>query len=176
MPASEKVVSFFEDHADIIVKDRRQVHYGHKVFLVGGPSNLVLDCTIERGNPADAERFAPLLERHEQIHGCAPRQISADGGFASKENLAKAQAQGVEDVCFAKKRGLRVEAMARSPWMYRTLRRFRAGIEAGISVLKRAFGLDRCTWSGWQGFQRYVWSSLVAYNLMTLSRIRIARA
>ena len=66
--------------------------------------------------------------------------------------------------------------MARSPWMYRTLRRFRAGIEAGISVLKRAFGLDRCTWSGWQGFQRYVWSALVAYNLMTLARIRIARA
>ena len=176
VPASEKVVSFFEDHTDIIVKDRRQVHYGHKVFLVGGTSNLVLDCTIERGNPADAERFMPLLKRHEQIHGCAPQQISADGGFASKENLARAKAQGARDVCFAKMRGLRIEAMVRSPWMYRTLKRFRAGIEAGISVLKRAFGLDRCTWSGWQGFQRYVWSALVAYNLMTLARIRLARA
>lgn len=176
VPASEKVVSFFEDHTDIIVKDRRQVHYGHKVFVVGGKSNLILDCTIERGNPADSERFAALLKRHQQIHGHAPRQVSADGGFASKDNLTKAKAQGVEDICFAKKRGLSVEAMARSPWMYRTLRRFRAGIEAGISVLKRAFGLDRCTWSGWQGFQRYVWSALVAYNLMTLARTRMARA
>lgn len=176
VPASEKVVSFFEHHTDIIVKDRRQVHYGHKVFVVGGQSNLILDCTIERGNPADSERFAPLLERHQRIHGRAPRQVSADGGFASKDNLATAKAQGVEDICFAKKRGLSVETMARSPWMYRTLRRFRAGIEAGISVLKRAFGLDRCTWSGWEGFQRYVWSALVAYNLMTLARIRIARA
>ena len=176
VPASEKVVSFFEDHTDIIVKDRRQVHYGHKVFVVGGKSNLILDCTIERGNPADSERFATLLKRHEQIHGRVPRQVSADGGFASKDNLTEAKAQGVQDICFAKKRGLSVEAMARSPWMYRTLRRFRAGIEAGISVLKRAFGLDRCTWSGWQGFQRYVWSALVAYNLMTLARIRMARA
>jgi len=33
------------------------------------------------------------------------------------------------------------------------LRNFRAGIEAGISTLKRAFGLDRCTWSGWRGFK-----------------------
>ncbi len=33
-----------------------------------------------------------------------------------------------------------------SKWVYRKLRNFRAGIEAGISCLKRAYGLARCTW------------------------------
>ena len=47
------------------------------------------------------------------------------------------------------------------------LRNFRAGIEAGISTLKRAFGLDRCTWSGWGGFKQYVWSSIVSCLLYT---------
>ena len=55
--------------------------------------------------------------------------------------------------------------MAKSTWVYKKLRNFRAGIESGISALKRAFGLDRCTWSGWEGFKRYVWSSIVSYNL-----------
>jgi IS5 family transposase len=51
VPASEKVVSFFEDHTDIIVKGQRDTTYGHKVFFTGGPSTLVLDCLIEQGNP-----------------------------------------------------------------------------------------------------------------------------
>lgn len=38
--------------------------------------------------------------------------------------------------------------MVRSKWVYRKLRNFRAGIEAGISCLKRAYGLGRCTWRG----------------------------
>jgi transposase, IS5 family len=33
VPASEKLVSLFEPHADIIVKDGRQVQYGHKLNL-----------------------------------------------------------------------------------------------------------------------------------------------
>ena len=76
----------------------------------------------------------------------------------------------------AKKRGLSILDMAKSNWVYKKLRNFRAGIEAGISTLKRAFGLDRCTWSGWEGFTRYVWSSIVSYNLLVLARIRLAAA
>ena len=65
-------------------------------------------------------------------------------------------------------------AMAKSNWVYKRLRNFRAGIEAGISVLKRAFGLDRCTWSGWAGFKQYVWSSVVSYNLLAMARTRLS--
>jgi IS5 family transposase len=176
VPASEKVVSFFEEHTDIIVKGRRDVQYGHKVFLTGGASNLILDCMIERGNPADSDRYQDLLERHMEQFGRAPRQISADGGFASRNNLAFAKGREVKDAVFAKKRGLTVIEMAKSAWVYKMLRNFRAGIEAGISVLKRAFGLDRCTWSGWGGFKQYVWSSIISYNLLVLARIRLAQA
>jgi IS5 family transposase len=175
VPASEKVVSFFEDHTDIIVKGRRDVQYGHKVFLTGGASNLILDCLIERGNPADSDRYRELLERHKEQFGRAPRQVSADGGFASRNNLAIAKGSEVKDAVFAKKRGLTVVEMAKSAWIYKMLRNFRAGIEAGISTLKRAFGLDRCTWSGWSGFKQYVWSSIVSYNLLVLARTRLAK-
>ena len=91
VPASEKVVSFFEDHTDIIVKKRRETEFGHKIFLTGGTSNMILDCLILRGNPADSEQYIPILERHKDNYGRMPRQVSADGGFASKDNLAYAK-------------------------------------------------------------------------------------
>jgi IS5 family transposase len=174
VPASEKIVSFFEDHTDIIVKGKRDTEYGHKVFLSGGASTMILGCLIVRGNPADSDQYQSLLEQHKEWFGRMPRQVSADGGFASKENLAFAKEHQVKDAVFARKRGLTVLAMAKSTWVYKKLRNFRAGIESGISALKRAFGLDRCTWSGWEGFKRYVWSSVVSYNLLVLARIRLA--
>lgn len=174
VPASEKIVSLFEDHSDIIVKGQRDTTYGHKVFLTGGASTLILDCLIESGNPADSDQYQNLLKRHEEILGRMPRQVTADGGFASKDNLVFAKENHVKDAVFAKRRGLSVLAMAKSQWVYKRLRNFRAGIEAGISTLKRAFGLTRCTWSGWAGFKQYVWSSIVSYNLLAMARIRMA--
>jgi len=171
VPASEKIVSIFEEHTDIIVKGSRDVHYGHKINLSTGRSGLVLDVVIEAGNPADAERFLPMLDRHIQHYGKPPRQMAADGGYASLENLHAAKARQVTDVVFHKKRGLKVDEMAKSPWVYRKLRNFRAGIEAGISCLKRAWGLGRCTWKGLACFRAYVWSSVVAHNLALFSRL-----
>lgn len=176
VPVAEKVVSFFEDHTDIIVKKRRETEYGHKIFLTGGASTMILDCLIVRGNPADTDKYTPILQRQKDIYGRMPLKVSADGGFASKGNLVKAKELGVKDVVFAKKRGLSVLDMARSTWLYKKLRNFRAGIEAGISTLKRAFGLDRCTWKSWEGFSRYVWSSIVSYNVLVLARIKLAPA
>ena len=174
VPASEKVVSFFEEHSDILVKGNRKTQYGHKVFLTGGQSNLILDCLIERGNPADADRFQQILNRHQKQYGRMPRQTTSDGGFASKGNLAYAKEHHVKDVTFSKKRGLSVLEMAKSNWVYRKLKNFRAGIEANISTLKRAYGMDRCNWTGWEGFKQYVWSSIVAYNLHVLARLQLA--
>lgn len=40
--AVDKVVSIFEPHTDVIVKDRRDTIFGHKICLTGGASNLIL--------------------------------------------------------------------------------------------------------------------------------------
>jgi IS5 family transposase len=174
VPAGEKLVSLFEPHADIIVKGAGDVQYGHKLNLTTGKSGLILDVVIEAGNPADAERFLPMLDRQIACCGVAPRQIAADGGYASLDNLKAAKARGVRDVAFHKKRGLAVEDMVKSRWVYRKLRNFRAGIEAGISCLKRAYGLARCTWRGLDHFRTYIWSAVVAHNLVLFARLKLA--
>ena len=171
VPASEKVVSLFEPHADIIVKGGRQTHYGHKINLSTGRSALVLDVVVEDGNPADSERCVPMLHRHMEIYGEPPQRVAFDGGYASRENLAEAKKLGVEHVMFHKKRGMEQTEMTPSAWIYGELRRFRAGVEAGISYLKRCFGLDRCRWSGREGFHAYVHSAVFAHNLIRLARL-----
>jgi IS5 family transposase len=174
VPAGEKLVSLFEPHADIILKGGREVQYGHKLNLVTGKSGLILDVVVEAGNPADAERFLPMLDRQIARCGVPPRQMAADGGYASLDNLKQAKSRGVHDVAFHKKRGIAVEDMVKSRWVYRRLRNFRAGIEAGISCLKRGYGLARCTWRGLDHFKTYIWSAVVAHNLVLFARLKPA--
>jgi IS5 family transposase len=174
VPAADKVVSLFETHTDIIVKDRRDTFFGHKVCLTGGASNLIVDCLIVDGNPADSSLTVEMLERQKELYGRYPLKVALDGGFASKDNLNKAKEKHIKDVCFAKKRGLQVEDMCRSQWVYDRLRRFRAGIESGISWVKRCFGMTRCTWKGLRSFKSYVWACIVSANLLTLARKQLA--
>jgi len=170
VPAEDKIFSIFEDHTDIIIKDNRDIYYGHKLTVTGGRSGLILDWVVEDGNPADSTRAVGMLERQKEIYGRVPRQAALDGGYASKPNLQKAKEMGVQDVSFSKKRGLDVLDMVKSHWVYRRLRNFRAGIESWISFLKRCFGLERVNWRGNEGFARYVGASIVAANLLTLAR------
>jgi IS5 family transposase len=169
--ATDKVVSLFEEHTDIIQTGGRETLFGHKVYLTCGKSSLILDCRVMEGNPADQAQLKPMLGRHFEHYGFYPRQASFDGGFATQENLQWAKAQGIQDVAFAKKGKLKVPDMVRSNWVYRQLRRFRAGIEGCISMFKRVFGADRCTWKGWDHFQQYVHLSVLSYNLLVLARL-----
>jgi IS5 family transposase len=174
VPAAEKIVSIFEPHTDVIVKDRRDTFYGHKVCLTGGGSNLITDCVIEQGNPADSQLVEKMLNRHNELYGQYPLKVAFDGGFASKHNLDAAKSMKIKDVCFSKKRGLQVEDMCRSQWVYNRLKRFRAGIESGISWIKRCFGFARCTWKGLRSFKSYVWASIVSANLLVIARKQLA--
>jgi IS5 family transposase len=174
VPAGDKIVSIFEEHTDVIVKDRRDTYFGHKVCLTGGASNLIVDCVVLQGNPPDSCLVETMLDRQENYYKRYPLKVALDGGFASKDNLKKAKGKKIKDVCFAKKRGLNETDMCRSHYVYKSLRRFRAGIESGISWLKRCFGLDRCTWKGWRSFNSYVWVSIIAANLLTMARKQLA--
>lgn len=165
VPAAEKIVSIFEPHNDIIIKDR-----GHKICLTTGASGLVLDVVVEQGNPADSTLARRTAERAKSVLGRVPKQVTFDGGFSSKVNVQDIKAMGVADVVFSKHVGLEVADMAKSKWVFRKLRNFRAGVEAGISLLKRSFGLDRCNWSGSESFAAYVWGSVLSCNLLVLAR------
>ena len=169
VPSGDKLVSIFEGHTDVVIKEALQIEYGRKLCLAAGASGIVTDCIVLAGNPNDATLVPRMLDRHIEIFGAAPRQIAMDGGFTSKDNVREAKERGVVDVCFSKRRGMSIEDMARSRSTYRRLRRFRAGVEGIISFLKRSFGLGRCTWRG----LAYVQLSVLAHNLLVRARLQL---
>ena len=170
VPAQDKIVSLFEPHTDILVKGGRDTEYGHKVFVSTGRSGLIVDVTIERGNPADSSQVQPLLRRHRQLFGEVPRQVTLDAGFASRANQQMLVAMGVTDAAFAKNSSFDVMQSVSGTDVHRELVRLRAGIEASISWLKRCFGWSRCGWSGFDSFKAYTLASALAANLLLVAR------
>ncbi len=166
--SGEKIFSIFERHTDIIVKGSRDIVFGHKINLTSGRSNLILDCYFERGNPADTKLYAPTLDRVIDNYGKIPRGSAVDGGFASKENIRHSVEKGVTNVVFNKIVGS-MQNVTGSKNMESRLKKWRSGIEANISNLKRGFNIHRCNWKGWTHFQAKVMWSVLAYNIRVMS-------
>lgn len=171
VPAEQKVVSIFEPHTDVIVKGFRDVQYGHKINLASDQRGFITCLAIESGNPADTERFLPVVKAHEEQFGRFPDAVVCDGGYASKANVEAGRNLGIKHVVFNKRVGLSYQAMGVKKKTFERLRHFRAGIEGNISELKRAYGAAKAMWKKEDGFQAFVWSSVICYNLVRLSRM-----
>jgi len=172
VPSSEKIVSLFEEHSDIIIKGFRDIQYGHKINLSSEKNGFITYLSIEEGNPADSDRFLPVLHAHQESFGSLPNSVVCDGGYASKSNVLKARALGIQHVVFHKRVGISYLAMGVKRKTFERLRNFRAGIEGNISELKRTFGASKATWKGHDGFKAFVWSSVISYNLVRLARLQ----
>jgi len=171
VPSTDKIVSLFEPHTDIIVKGFRDVQYGHKINLSSEASGFITALTIEEGNPGDKTLFLPVLDFHRSVLGKLPRSVVADGGYASQANVAAGRAMGLKHVVFHKPVGVSLTAMGVKSKTFNALRHFRAGIEGNISELKRAFGATKAKWKGHDGFKAFVWASALTYNLVRLARL-----
>lgn len=172
--STEKVVSIFEPHVDIIKKSARDTQFGHKVNLATDVNGIVTYLSILEGNPADKILYQPVLEAHQSLFGKVPHTTIADGGYASGENVTDARAMGVCRPAFHKRAGLGYHAMGVKRKTLAKLRAFRAGIEGNISELKRAFGLSKATWKNHDGFHAFVWSGVLSYNLVRVARLSTA--
>jgi IS5 family transposase len=173
VPASEKIVSLFEEHTDIIRrgKESRPVEYGHKVWLNEVEGGLVSHYRILEGNPSDEQQWKPSLKAHLKTFHQPPRQASGDRGLFSAANEQLAQDLGVKRVVLPK-RGYRSKARLKhehKAWFVKG-RHWHAGVEGRISVLKRAHDLGRCLGHGLPGFQCWVGWGVIAGNLAVLGR------
>jgi IS5 family transposase len=168
VPVEEKIFSIYERHTDIIVKGQREVQFGHKVNLGSGRSNLILTCQIVEGNPKDSELYEGTIEKLKKDYGRTPESSTADGGFASKGNIEYSKAAGIINIVFNKIRGS-MQNIASSKWVENKLKRWRGGIEAIISNLKRGFQIRRCIWKGLAHYGQKLFWSVIGYNLRVMT-------
>jgi IS5 family transposase len=176
VPASDKIVSIFEPHTDIICRGKTMspAEFGHKVLVTSGASCLVTQYKVVKGNPGDNELFQNILEKHIDQFGESMDAFAADRRFYSFENerLATESPFNVKRVSIPKpgRRNAKRRAFEENSW-FKKLQRFRAGIEGGLSTLIRSFGLGRCLWRGWESFKSWVGLSVFAYNLRKIAAL-----
>lgn len=174
VPNAEKIFSIYEEHTDIIVKGRREAEFGHKVNLTTGKSNLILDLEIVGGNPSDSQLYAGALERIEHSYGVTPRDVVTDGGYASLKNQDTAKEKGVVNIVFNKIAGS-LRNIVTSGNMETRLKKWRSGIEAVISNVKRGFNMYRCEWKGRERFDAKVLWSVIAYNIRVITSLLLPK-
>ena len=172
VPNSEKIFSIYEAHTDIIVKGRREAEFGHKVNLTAGRSNIILDVEIVDGNPKDSQLYEGVLDRIQRDYGVTPRDVVTDGGYASLKNQEIAKGRGVVNIVFNKIVGS-LKNITTSLNMETRLKKWRSGIEAVISNVKRGFKLFRCDWKGKGHFDAKVLWSVIAYNIRVMTSLML---
>jgi IS5 family transposase len=173
VPSGEKIVSLFETHTAIIRRNkaRKPTEYGHKVWLDEVDGGIVTRWQVLEGNPNDDQQWIPSLEHHIECFGTPPNQMSADRGVHSANNEQIAQDQGVKRVILPQP-GRKSESRKqheKQRW-FQQGRKWHAGVEGRISVLKRRHELDRCRDHGRQGFDKWVGWGVIAANLLVIGR------
>jgi transposase, IS5 family len=176
--AAEKLVSIFEPYTAIICrgKAKKPTEFGRKVWLSEVDGGIVSGFRILEGNASDEAQLKPALEDHLCLFGKPPEVVAADRNVHSKENEGLAKAKGVKEVCLPKagKKSTEREEHERQKWFKRA-KRFRAGIEGRISVMKRREYLGRCRDKGEEGFGRWVGWGVLTANLGTIAQTLAAR-
>jgi len=173
----DRVVSLSDPDARPIKKGKlgQTVQFGYKVQLVEGEKGFVTDYTTEHGNPPDVDALVPALDRHNSMFGRYPDTVATDRAFSSFPNEEKCRERGIRVVAIPR-RGRRseeriAEEHSRS---FRRANRWRSGIEARISVLKRRYGMRRSRYRGQERVAMGVGLSIFAYN--TSRWVRVTQA
>jgi IS5 family transposase len=179
VPADEKIVSIFEPHTAIIRRGKagKPVEYGRKVWLDEVAGGIVTRWEVLDGNPSDKNQWKPSLDAHQQLFGKPPTQASADRGVFSADNEAEAKRRGIQRVVLPKpgQKSEQRRQRERQPW-FRRARKWHAGVEGRISVLKRCYALDRSLNHGEDGFHRWVAWGVIAHNLKKIGTTVAARS
>jgi len=173
VPATEKIVSIFEPHTDIIKrgKENHPVEYGHKVWFDEVDGGLISHYRILTGNPSDRDQWLPSLNFHCEQFGQAPEIASGDRGLYSASNEAEAIQMGVKQVILPKPgyRSKERKQYEAQDW-FQEGRNWHAGVEGRISVLKRSHALGRCLNHGLTGFTRWIGWGVISANLRVMAR------
>jgi hypothetical protein len=169
-----RLVSLFDVDARPIKrgKSRTDTEFGRKVLLGETDHGIITTYDVLEENPSDTALLKPAVRGHRRLFRKRLKAVASDRGFYSQANEDWLKDSGVKQVSIPKKGKVREERRnyQKQSW-FKRLQRFRAGIEARISLLKRKFGLKRSLMRGSPGVKIWVGQGIFAHNLWKAARI-----
>ena len=167
-------VSLHDPDARPIAKGRlgKPVEFGHKAQVCDNEDGIVLDHDVLPGNPADAPRLKPSVERVIRRTGQKPRTVTADRGYGEQAIEDDLHQLGIRHVVIPRKgRPSKArQAVERRPAFRRTVK-WRTGCEGRISHLKRNYGWDRSMIDSTEGARTWTGHGVLAHNLAKIAAL-----
>lgn len=178
-PGATRVISLHDPDARPIAKGRigKPVQFGYQAQVVDNAEGVVVDYTLNQGNPPDAPQLAPAVTRIKARFGKAPRAVAADRGYGEARVEDDLKALGVKRVAIPRKGrpGPARQRIERARG-FRKLVKWRTGSEGRISHLKHSYGWDRTLLDGFGGAQTWCGLGILAQNAVKISRLLETKA
>ena len=175
MPESaSRLVSLHDVDARPIRKGRlgKPVEFGYKAQIVDNADGVILDHTVETGNPADAPQLVPAIERIARRAGRLPHTVTADRGYGEASVERDLHELGVRAVAIPRKSK---PCAARREFEHRRAFRekvkWRTGSEGRINHLKRSYGWNRTELTGIHGARTWCGHCVFAHNLVKIGTL-----
>ena len=172
--SATRLVSLHDPDARPIAKGRinRPVEFGFKAQVVDNEDGLVMDYTVDEGNPADAAQLAPATKRITARVGKPPRAVTADRGYGEARVEAELRNLGVKTVAIPRKGqpGADRRTIEHSRG-FRKLIKWRTGSEGRISHLKHRYGWARSGVAGRDRTAAWCGHGIFAHNLVKITAL-----
>jgi len=169
-----RLVSLFDTGARPIKrgKSRTDTEFGRKVLLGETDHGIITTYDVLEENPADTTLLKDAVRGHRRLFRKRLKAVAGDRGLYSQANEDWLKGNGIKQVSIPKRGKISGERRSyqKQSW-FRRLQRFRAGIEARISLLKRKFGLKRSRLRGSPGVNIWVGQGIFTHNLWQAARI-----
>jgi IS5 family transposase len=171
---ASRVVSLHDSDARPIVKGRlgRPVEFGYKAQIVDNEDGIIVDHSVEQGNPPDAPMLVPAIARVKHRVGRAPRAVTADRGYGDHGVESELRELGVSYPAIptkGKPNAARRQVEQRRA--FRKLVRWRTGSEGRINSAKRDFGLNRTRYTGIDGARTWCGHGIFNHNLIKIAAL-----
>ena len=172
--SSSRLVSLHDVDARPIRKRRlgKPVEFGYKAQIVDNADGVILDHTVEMGNPPDAPQLAPAIQRITARTGNTPRAVTADRGYGQASVERDLHQLGVRSVAIPRKSK---PTAARREFEHRRAFRekvkWRTGSEGRINHVKRSYGWNRTELTGIGGARTWCGHGVFAHNLVKIGTL-----
>jgi IS5 family transposase len=167
-------VSLHDPDARPIRKGRlgKPVEFGHKAQVCDNQDGIVVDHDLQPGNPPDAPRLKPAVERVITRTGRKPRTVTADRGYGEAAVEDDLHELGIRDVVIPR-RGKTTKARQHTERQrgFRRTMKWRTGCEGRISHLKRNYGWDRSMIDSTEGARTWIGHGVLAHNIAKIAAL-----
>lgn len=173
VPSGEKVYSLFEEHTELLVRGKagKPVEFGHKVLLAQTGEKFISHYRVMPVREEDKDLLDETIAAHRDLFGHVPETLAADKGYYASVKQLKSLEEEIENVSICKKgRRTKAEEDREHGEAFQAGQCFRAGVEGSISVLKRAYKLNRCLFKGYKNFATSVGCAVFCHNLVLLTQ------